>query len=252
MPYDAFKITGCIDLDQNFTYNTSFYIVNNIDSLSNYAFTTGSNISAVNPNVDYPVYISFDSAYTPITSNAIAADWSAFPATNTVNMNNNEIINVYQSANPYSGATNLIARRVYFDNPADYTLGTSPYRNVLTTSPGTPITFIYPTAFYTYLNCTISFRCDGAKDDLAYYLALSNITATTNLTGEIFNDLYPYIENENKILTNNHSITFQEQFNITTWTNGDSIVPMLFVVTGTGAHTLSNMKFSMVYEPLLP
>ena len=110
-----------------------------------------------------------------------------------------------------------------------------------------------PNNFFTYLNCTVSFRSDGINDDLAYYLKLSNVTASTDLSGVIFNDVYPYIENAKpSFYLKNHSITFQEQFDISSWTDGDEYIPMLFVKTNNGLGDISNYYFSMVYEPLIP
>ena len=213
----------------------------------------------------------------------IAADWAYFPAksnldmsanvienVNQLNVNyiygngmgaivsfgayvdmlSNEISNVLQTSNTYSAATNIVTRRVYFDNPLNYSIDSSDYFNVLTTSPTTPLTYINPTAFYTYLNCTISFRCDNSPDSFAYFLKLSNITMSTDLSGEIFGKFYPFQENKYNILSSNHSITFQEQFNVSSWSNNDTFVPMLFV-TSVSVNSLYNMKFSMVYEPVL-
>jgi hypothetical protein len=104
---------------------------------------------------------------------------------------------------------------------------------------------------YNYLNCTFSFR-GLASDDLAYYFELCNKTKSVpNLAGEIFSDTYPFIENKKNFLTTNHSITVQEQFYITSWTDGDKFIPLMFVKSGSGLKNLTNMEFSMVYEPLI-
>lgn len=275
--WSQFSANSTVDYNNNPSLSNVINVYNDIASLSNQPYFQNALFSF------YGYFSYFNSnLYNP---RPIASDWANFRAANNVdlssnvienvnqlnvnyiygngmgssvtfgtniNMYTNEISNVAQTSNINSAATNLIGRRVYFDSPVDTGIDNTTYSNVLTKTPTTPITYNNPTAFYTYLNCTISFCCDGAKDDLAYHLRLSNTTATTDLSGEIFNRNYPYIENENKINTYNHSISFQEQFNITTWANGDVYIPMLFVISGTGAHTLSNMKFSMVYEPLLP
>ena len=181
----------------------------------------------------------------------IASEWYNFPASNTVDVGLNEIISVDQTSTSNSAATNIIGRSVYFDTNTTFNINNITFSNVLNDTPATFLSFMYPNSFYTYLNCTFSFRCDNVADDLAYYFALSNKTTSNIRDGEIFSSAYPYLETEHVILNKNHSITVQEQFNISTWGNDNEFVPMMYVKTNNGSEIMSNMKFSMVYEPLV-
>ena len=164
-----------------------------------------------------------------------------------IDLNNNVISNLQQTDISNLAATNLIARRIYTNNSDDFTINNTTFSNILMNNP---ISYMNPNSFYTILNCTINFRCNNVKDDLAYFLTLSNISFLSDLSGEMFNDSYPFIENKHNILTSNHSITFQEQFQVRDWADGDIFIPKLFVKSGTGLQTLKNIKFTMVYEPL--
>jgi hypothetical protein len=172
-----------------------------------------------------------------------------------LDIDNKEITNVLQTTSLNSATTNVMARRVYFDSIATFDIDDTTFSNVLTTTQANPPIYNNPNKFYTYLNCTFSFRGDGVNDTLAYYFELSNITQPllANLQGKIFNDAYPFIENSKLLFTNNHSITVQEQFNsvAAAWANGDTFLPLMFVRSKTGTPTLTNMEFSMVYEPLI-
>jgi len=170
----------------------------------------------------------------------------------TLDLVDNEITNVNQTVNLSSATTNVMARRVYFDSAGRFDIDSTTYSNVLTTTQANPPIYNNPKNFYKYLNCTFSFRCDNFINDLGYYFELSNTTRSlTNLTGKIFTNVYPYMENENIFLSGNHSISVQEQFDANTWTNGDKFLPMMFVKSKSGSGTLCNMEFSMVYEPLI-
>ena len=171
-----------------------------------------------------------------------------------LDLSNNEILNVKQTNTLNSGATNVMARRVYFDSPSAVTINNTAYTNVLTDPPTKFPVFNNSNNFYKYLNCTFSFRADGIDDTLAYYFDLSNETNKTMATGIIFDATYPFIENGNTYITSNRSITVQEQFDTSitspSWADTDQFFPRMYVQTSTLTKSLTNMKFSMVYEPI--
>ena len=240
--------TNHINLDKNINLNnnniSSVNIIQVNESLFGIPYT--SDFKKFRYANNYFSYTDDDVNYV-----AVASEWYNFPAINTVDVGLNEIISVDQTSTSNSAATNIIGRRVYFDTNTTFNIDNITPSNVLNDSPTTFLSFMYPNSFYTYLNCTFSFRCDNVIDDLAYYFALSNRTNTTIFPGEIFSAAYPYLETQHVTLTSHHSITVQEQFNISTWGDNDEFVPMMYVKTNTGPQTMDNMKFSMVYEPLV-
>lgn len=182
---------------------------------------------------------------------SISYDWASNRAVSNVDLSGYEISNVNQTNNSNSGATNIIARRIYFDLSGEFNIDNLTFSNILNTAPPKNIYFMNPNGFFTYLNCTVSFRCNNVRDDLAYFLTLSNVSLSNDLSGMIFNHLFPYIENQKSLFDYNHSITFQEQFDISSWSDGQEYLPMLFVIANTGSHRISNYYFSMTYEPLI-
>lgn len=241
--WSLYPAISTVNFNCNITSNNYINFYNNLDS-------NGSNTGLVNGLISFNGYMSYFNSN--LFQKPIAADWSYFPAIATLDMCNNIMSNLIQTNTFNDGATNMIARRVYFDNPAAIIVDSNAFSNILTPTPNKYITLLKPNSYYTYLNCTVSFRCDGAQDDLAYYLKLSNATALTELSGVLFDDIYPYVENiKANFYLKNQSLTFQDQFDITTFSDGDSLVPMLLVKTNGGSVSLSNMKFSLVYEPLI-
>jgi hypothetical protein len=240
-----------------FAYISSLSLQSTITGLGTFAYISSLSLQSTITGLGTFSYVSSLSLQSTVeglgTTGYVSSlsNWSLYPAISNVNMNTFSIINVDQTNTSNSAATNIIGRRVYFDKNTTFNIDNITYSNVLNTSPTNYLTFMYPNNFYNYLNCTFSFRCDDVKDDLAYYFRLSNNTQPTILNGEIFSDVYPYLETQHNILTSNHSITVQEQFDISTWSNNDNFIPMMYVKTKTGAHTMNNMKFSMVYEPLI-
>jgi hypothetical protein len=176
---------------------------------------------------------------------AVAQDWSLFAAEQNVNMNSNAIVDLKQTDNTYNAATNLIARRVSIQEPIDATINKTTFINVL--DKDIEITYNNLYTSYTSLNCTFSFRCDGEPDNISYYFTLSNI-GVDERSGLIFNATHPYIKN---FVSKKYSITVQEQFDVTGWSNSIKFRPLMYVRTDNTDQTISSMKLSMVYEPIL-
>jgi len=230
--------TNSLNLNQLsiFGLNSLYFVDSN---QSNYNFYIGTSNT-----LDY---IRYDNQYyspAPVLR-AVAQDWSLLAAEQDVNMNSNAIVDLKQTNKIYDGATNLIGRRVSIQEPIDATINKTTFTNVL--DKNIEITYNNLYTSYTTLNCTFSFRCDGEPDNISYYFTLSNI-GVNEKSGLIFNATHPYIKN---FVSKKYSITVQEQFDVTGWSDGILFRPLMYVRTDKTLQTISSMKLSMVYEPIL-
>lgn len=176
------------------------------------------------------------------------AYWSVFPATQPLDMNNKTINNVIQTSVNNDAATNDIIAQ-YLTNDIGTTSFNSGVIQIQPTPPLRSGTFRNRGGF-TNFKVTFTLVGEGVISPILLYFKLYNDTAGA-VNGTIVNSTFPYQEEEHTINNRNHSITYTDIYDLSTWTSGSTYYPLLYIASSGATVNFTSGTILVVLEPTL-
>jgi len=174
------------------------------------------------------------------------SNWAQFPAIENVNMNNKTINNLIQTTVINDAATNDITAQYLIND-----IGTTSFNSgTIQIQPTPPIRsgIFRNRGGFTNFKVTFTLVGEGVISPIQLYFKLFNDTAGA-VNGTIVNSTFPYQEEEHTINNRNHSITYTDIYDLSTWTNGSTYYPLLYIASSGATVNFTSGTILVVLEP---
>ena len=174
------------------------------------------------------------------------SNWAQFPAIENVNMNNKTINNLIQTTVINDAATNDITAQYLIND-----IGTTSFNSgTIQIQPTPPIRsgIFRNRGGFTNFKVTFTLVGEGVVSPIQLYFKLFNDTAGA-VNGTIVNSTFPYQEEEHTINNRNHSITYTDIYDLSTWTNGSTYYPLLYIASSGATVNFTSGTILVVLEP---